>query len=89
MKKLYRKIPGLGNKYCVNNEGKVYNLELKRHLVEQCRGNKSFYIIRVNKQTYNYSGMTIRARAFGIGSFKGKEKGEIVYIDIEEENKIC
>ena len=83
--KIYRKIPGFGNKYCVNNQGKVYNTELKRHLVEQTANNgKKFYRLTLNGQLYKYSSNGLRSKAFADGMYKGKEKGEIVYIEMEE-----
>lgn len=88
-KKVYRKIPGWGNKYCVNNEGEVYSLRAKRHLAEQeSKSGRKFYKLLVYGQTYEYSGMSLRAMAFATGIYDGNEKGEIVYIDMEE-NKVC
>lgn len=87
MKKFYRRIPGMEDKYLVNSIGDVYDLRLKRELSERITKNgSSYYILKYNGQTYKYARTTLRHMAYGCGKYKGQEKGEIVYI---EEGKVC
>ena len=89
MKKIYRRLPGMKEKYLVNGVGDVYDLKLKREIKEKVtRDGRAYYILKYNGQKFRYSRSTLKNMAYGYGKYKNNGKGEIVYIDVEE-NKVC
>lgn len=77
--RVFRLIPGFGNRYAINYTCKLIYLPTGKQMVPNIdKKGREFYILKYNGQRKKYCSTTLRNRAFG--NNKDKIPGDIVEV---------